>query len=325
MTGSGLTRLGLRIEPLDTLFFRDGRPFGPATRAGGGLPLPQGLAGALRTSLLAASGFDFAGFAERRKVRPDDETGDVLAELGVADWLISARFRGPWLMREPATGPHELLFAMPANLFRDNQTRLWYRADPLEGDLPGWTPGRPGSRPLWRRGGPDAKRPDGFLTCQGMTRYLEGNLPEDLDTVQRSEVFEFDDRTGLEIDADTLTGVEGRLYARQFLVLKHGVGFYAEIMVPADVDGAIRGLLAKAPVFPWGGEGRFAAARLLTAPVSWPSVESGGMPLRLLASPGLFGTDPGSGREVPDRIDPDRLVAIASTRAVAVSGWDVAR
>ena len=172
-----------------------------------------------------------------------------MAELGVADWLISARFRGPWLMREPATGPHELLFAMPANLFRDNQTRLWYRADPLEGDLPGWTPGRPGSRPLWRRGGPDAKRPDGFLTCQGMTRYLEGNLPEDLDTVQRSEVFEFDDRTGLEIDADTLTGVEGRL-RRQFLVLKHGVGFYAEIMVPADVDGAIRGLLAKRRSFP---------------------------------------------------------------------------
>jgi len=324
MTGSGLTRLGLRIEPLDTLFFRDGRPFGPATRAGGGLPLPQGLAGALRTSLLAASGFDFAGFAERRKARPDDPTGDVLAELGVADWLISARFRGPWLMREPATGSHELLFPMPANLARDNQTRLWYRADPLEGDLPGWTPRRPGSRPLWRRGGPDAKRPEGFLTCQGMTRYLEGNLPGDLDTVQRSEVFEFDDRTGLEIDADTLTGVEGRLYARQFMVLKPGVSFYAEILVSADGDGAIRGLLAKAPVFPWGGEGRFAAARLLIAPVSWPSVESGGKPLQVLATPGLFGTDPGSGPEVPDRIDPERLVAIASTRAVAVSGWDVA-
>ena len=174
-----------------------------------------------------------------------------------------------------------------------------------------WAAGKPASL---CRGGPDAKRPDGFLTCQGMTRYLEGNLPGDLDTVQRSEVFEFDDRTGLEIDADTLTGVEGRLYVRQFMVLKPGVSFYAEILLSADADGAVRGLLAKAPVFPWGGEGRFAAARLLTTPVSWPCVESGGKPLQVLATPGLFGTDPGSGPEVPDRIDPERVVAIASTR-----------
>ena len=110
-----------------------------------------------------------------------------------------------------------------------------------------WAAGKPASLAAGRAG---AKRPDGFLTCQGMTRYLEGNLPGDLDTVQRSEVFEFDDRTGLEIDADTLTGVEGRLFAPQFLVLKRGVSFYAEIMVPADVDGAIRGLLQRRRSFP---------------------------------------------------------------------------
>ena len=36
--------LGLRLEPLDTLFFRDGRPFDAAARASGGLPQPQPLA-----------------------------------------------------------------------------------------------------------------------------------------------------------------------------------------------------------------------------------------------------------------------------------------
>ena len=40
--------IGLKIDPLDVLFFRDGRPFGAAIRASGRLPNPQTLAGALR-------------------------------------------------------------------------------------------------------------------------------------------------------------------------------------------------------------------------------------------------------------------------------------
>ncbi len=51
------TWVGLRLDPLDTLFFRDGRPFDAANRVVGGLPNPQTLAGALRTNLLGASGF----------------------------------------------------------------------------------------------------------------------------------------------------------------------------------------------------------------------------------------------------------------------------
>src|SRR5262245_53965921 len=52
-------RAGLCLEPLDTLFFRDGRPFDAANRVSGGLPQPQPLAGALRTALLAQHGFRF--------------------------------------------------------------------------------------------------------------------------------------------------------------------------------------------------------------------------------------------------------------------------
>ena len=67
------TRLGLRLDPLDVLFFRDGRPFGESTRAEGSLPVPQTLAGALRTALLTRAGFDLrlsAGGARQRLADP---------------------------------------------------------------------------------------------------------------------------------------------------------------------------------------------------------------------------------------------------------------
>ncbi|MBN1903298.1 hypothetical protein JW926_18410, partial [Candidatus Sumerlaeota bacterium] len=44
--------LSLIIEPLDTLFFRDGRPFGPTDHSNSGLPVPQTLAGMVKTRLM---------------------------------------------------------------------------------------------------------------------------------------------------------------------------------------------------------------------------------------------------------------------------------
>jgi CRISPR-associated protein Cmr3 len=52
-------RIGLILEPLDVLFFRDGRPFEAGIRVGGQAIMPQTLAGALRTALLDRAGCDF--------------------------------------------------------------------------------------------------------------------------------------------------------------------------------------------------------------------------------------------------------------------------
>jgi SOS regulatory protein LexA len=46
------TTVGIALDPLDVLFFRDGRPFTASERLLSGLPLPQTLAGAIRTALL---------------------------------------------------------------------------------------------------------------------------------------------------------------------------------------------------------------------------------------------------------------------------------
>ena len=52
--------VGLCLEALDVLFFRDGRPFMDGTEQMlSGLPLPQTLAGAICTALMQAAGCDF--------------------------------------------------------------------------------------------------------------------------------------------------------------------------------------------------------------------------------------------------------------------------
>ena len=63
--------VGVWLEPLDVLFFRDGRPFGAAMRAQTGQPMPQTLAGAIWTGLLHMQGCDFQKLMQvyREKVR----------------------------------------------------------------------------------------------------------------------------------------------------------------------------------------------------------------------------------------------------------------
>ena len=46
-TTQKVRRVGLRLDPCDVLFFRDGRPFAAASHGESGMPAPQTLAGAL--------------------------------------------------------------------------------------------------------------------------------------------------------------------------------------------------------------------------------------------------------------------------------------
>ncbi len=108
-------RIGLCLEPLDVLFFRDGRPFAAATRATSGQPVPQTLAGAVWTALLTKFGCDFERLAEEVRRRPIREA--VLA-AGTPEWLVEVSVRGPWLARSSVTdgdGP-DVLVPAPAML-----------------------------------------------------------------------------------------------------------------------------------------------------------------------------------------------------------------
>jgi CRISPR-associated protein Cmr3 len=329
-------RVGLRIEPLDTLFFRDGCPFDAASRAYSGLPSPQTLAGALRTALLAGEGFDFSAFARSMRRPNHPEVRKALESVGASCWILDARFRGPWLGLHRRGSPQmvEPLLAVPATLARaegraPDAPGSWARAEPRNDPLPGWTDS--GLLPLWRKGKADAKAPGGFLTPAGIRAFLEGGCPDDEYWYEPEDLYGFDHRIGIGVDMDTLTAADSQLYGIRLLALRdritgRGDGaracLYAEILLP---EGSPEDLDPwwEAPI-PLGGEGRY--ARIIpVAPASWPDGASGERSAWVLASPGIFRGRDGRDRWRPDAIPPERLRAAASSAPLAVSGWDVAR
>lgn len=117
---------GVKLEPLDVLFFRDGRPFGAASRASTGLPMPQTFAGAIQTALLEQAGCDFAGL--HRLVKQETRSiPDAIETLCGAGWIAGVGVRGPWFARRQNQGADaprspeaiEVLVPVPATLNRN--------------------------------------------------------------------------------------------------------------------------------------------------------------------------------------------------------------
>jgi CRISPR-associated protein Cmr3 len=319
-------RLGLVLDPLDVLFFRDGRPFEAGYHLGSGLPLPQTLAGALRTAMLSSRGFDFRAFS--KAVKEGTAVKDALRNQDVPEWIIEARFLGPWLALVDRKDVPEPLLSVPASLVFDGDKGEWIRMDPLRGELPGWNPsgGYAGLRPLWIRGRARAKARSGFLRLSGIKAFLEGGVPKEGDFVRESELFSVDQRTGIVIDPETLAAQEGMIYSAGMVALNPGIGketavkLYCEVLFQEPTIEKERAL-ADGETIPLGGQSRYVACRQVD-PVDWPEgpgKSSGDGELLLLASPGIFRRG-----WQPDLPEACRWVSAAVSGSLAVSGWDVA-
>jgi CRISPR-associated protein Cmr3 len=320
-TSASTEWVGLRLEPLDTLFFRDGRPFDAATRVAGGLPNPQALAGALRTVLLAREGFRFDKFARERK-RADVE--QALRACDAPPWVTEAHFRGPWLGLDRGNTVEPLL-PSPAVLAPAKESG-WSRAWPLDSDLPGWND-LDGLLPLWRRREPDPKADGGFLTLEGLKQFLNVIDPPETARHEPDKLYGFDNRIGIGINKHTLTSEEGELYGIRLLslrpkVMRDGqmlpaVCLYAE-MQPGP-EAPARPWFSDTPV-PFGGEGKYVRVEEVPAR-DWPKPNlKRARSLWYLATPTFLQPSEQSHRPLPKGVK-----AAASGPGVAISGWDVAR
>ncbi|MCG3153406.1 MAG: hypothetical protein GEEBNDBF_02719 [bacterium] len=317
-------QLGILLDPLDVLMFRDARPFGVAGFARSGLPRPATLLGALRTSLGIQLGVDFEklGTAMKRGASFGEAlTADQPAgAASLADMVV----RGPWLARSSA-GQVEPLVACPANLRRveseDGSAKL-IRLDPQKDALPGWQPPEPGMLPLYNAEAGQSKRAKGFLTLDGLQAYLAGDTPALEHLVSASDLYGGDRRVGIKIDTDSRTAEDSFLYSADFLALKAGtqeaprVRFYADLSGPESILELLR---ADASPLRWGGEGRYAAVTCVE-PVVWPQSEptresAGRVLLLTTAAPFDQGWKP-AGLEC-------QSAAVAGYDAV--SGWDLVR
>ncbi len=315
--------LGLCLESLDVLFFRDGRPFGAATRASSGQPMPQTLAGAIWTALLQKYGCDFRELA-REVAQEHQFTSAVVEKLCGAGWIADVQVRGPWLALQ--TGDTlEVLTPMPALLHARKKgaagSEPLQRLGPLPRgqEPPGWQPFEPGLRPLWLKSLEPTEAAPGYLKRRGLQAFLDGGIPKGEDVVRADDLFGYDHRTGIEIAADQLTAREGMIYGVSLLVLQKGISLYTEVKLP---DGSEPDPFAGITTLAFGGEGRRVAIRPTREPITWPRAEpqqAKQKPLVVLTTPGLFAAG-----WKPDILK-NHLIAAAVPGSVAVSGWDLAR
>lgn len=353
MTMDQSHRVGLRLDPLDVLFFRDGRPFDAAARLKGGLPNPQTLAGALRTALLSRRAFNFAKFQRLRAKNVDLREALTESLASEADhWIVNAQFRGPWLALRHGNVIEPLL-AQPETLVPVKEAipklSRWIRREPLaENTLPNW---KDSDLPLqiWTKGNPDEKADPCLFTLKALREYLKGETTfERAELFEVRELYEFDNRTGIGIDMHTLTSGDGNIYGVRLLSLKKRVRvpdrdtppkkrqrllddpyhnwelcLYAEVLPGADAPKA-QSWFTENDSIPFGGEGRYVRVDVCDegALPEWPTPDPTKKDaLFYLASPAFF--EPAS-RPLP-RVAPGKLMAAASGVGLPVSGWDVAR
>ena len=305
----GDAHLRLALEPVDSLFFRDARPFEAATHASSGLPVPQTLAGAVRTLLLERHGVDFGRLGEQMK--NGVSFAEALAEFGPdAAGVADLKVRGPWF-----TLCDEVLVPAPASLRQSKKDECLGRFDPLETPPLGWRPQTPGMLPLWRHGREAVEAADGFLKPSGLRRFLEGGTPESDELVPHNKIYGFDNRTGIGVDPSRNTAAEGFIYAVSLLTLKPNTGLYTEMSGPA---AALTPLEAEPVLMKFGGEGRRVVIRAAERGADWPSVQSeaGKGRMVLLTTPAWF-----NGWKPPG-IEP---LAAAVGGYQTVSGWDLAK
>ena len=318
--------VGLCLEALDVLFFRDGRPFMDGTEQMlSGLPLPQTLAGAICTALMQAAGCDFG------RLRHALEEGKPFAKAvceacsAEAHWIGALAVRGPWLARwdkNPAT-PCEVLVPAPATLHRAKGKaggQQLFALAPLQEELPGWHPvPEEQRRPLWLKEAVVTEPVEGYLTPAGLSHFLEGKPVSATEVVPAGDLFGLDYRIGIGISPERLVSEESQIYGRGFLALKHGVFLYAEVCLP---DDAPAGALDTLTTLAFGGESRHVLCHRLKEPFAWPSKvpsTEGQKPLVLLTTPCVFahGWKPEAFTGC--------LTAAAVSGSVAFSGWDLAR
>ena len=255
-------RRWLCLEPVDTLFFRDGRPFEPASRATSGLPNPQVLAGALRTEMLRCADMNLAQLADCIRNGQGFETASKQVGGCLGEQIAKSNFRGPYLGRKDSIGKPDILFyPAPATLRRSMKEGggdKIIRLEPHCGaqTMPGWNPGIEGMVPLWTRDRNTLKPLNKtWITQVGMSAFLSGKTPEPDDLVSSDQLYDFEDRAGIAIDPDIGTVQKRMIYATRRLVLRSDVRFWAQVKGPAE---ALE-LLPKqneCRLLPFGGEGR---------------------------------------------------------------------
>ncbi|MGH8458432.1 MAG: type III-B CRISPR module-associated Cmr3 family protein, partial [Nevskiales bacterium] len=262
-----MTVTTLRFTALDTLFFRESRPFdaiGGSELASLFPPPPRTVAGAIRTAIGESLGADWKAFKKAFDNRAEYMIGGVNLHqrIGFGDDLEQLSIEGIWLSENG-----ERLYPAPLFLLRktDGQTttfnRLLIGADASTSlgrvRLPQLPAGCEGYKPL-----------EGvWLTRAGLEKVLAGgvplagSVPGTGDIREKKRLVAEEPRLGIARDNSRRTVETGLLYQTRHVRPIQQV----RLVIEADVTG-LDGLSIDKSIVRLGGEGRMAGIEIADTP-----------------------------------------------------------
>lgn len=321
------------LDPHDTVFFRDGRPFnqddeGLTSAESVFPPPPNSLVGGFRAACALANGWD-----GKRSWASYDALGK---QLGDGDDLGDLCFQGPFLAHPLDDDREELrpLFAMPFHVLAKagdevSEVDLLRPSDEmLETDVRGPDGARAAQRLLEPASGASAlgkkAPPDRFVTADGLNQALAGQAPSSETIIHQDRLWHREPRVGLARCSVTHSARHGMLYLADHIRLDRGtrllfaveglddgterptVGTFGRYRRLADIDA-----VGEAPAWP---------SSVLPAP---DQGENGGCRyIVVLTSPARF--DDHGWRRVGGRLAdlPGRIVTAALNRPAWIGGWN---
>jgi len=192
------------LSPTDTLFFRDGRPMDGGTGHGASWPMPHVLNAAFHSALHRADIAEVHDHRNGRSSNRDNQTRDH--KFGS---LITV---GPF----PANGD-QWYFPRPADAQIKGETTTSLKPtnnsttpSSLTKDL----------FPVVNSVKPSKEKPEAWMNAEAWNDYLGGTKTKHSAFANDSDISCTDHTIGIEMNADTGTTKEGKLFAASYLRLK---------------------------------------------------------------------------------------------------------
>ncbi|MBN1457947.1 MAG: type III-B CRISPR module-associated protein Cmr3 [Armatimonadetes bacterium] len=309
--------IGMKIAPMDTLFFRDGTPFsaGSASQEDvGGVfpPHPVTMTGVIRAALARLNGWNGSGrwLPELNQILGDgpEDIGEISVD-------------GPFLVRDDRP-----LFAAPRHLLGSIKGGQWVprvllHPGPVVACDLGDAVRLPVVPPV--EGALETLRPgEGWwLTQDGIQTVLRGELPPETEIVPSARLWREERRIGLERDRATRTAREGMLFSTRHVRLMAGVTLGVRVAgVPKSWTLPFNQLVSI------GGEGRLAecqkwrAELAIDQPLSM--IESNGRAVLIALTPLDLPAEICVGRSLLDALGGMRIVSACLSRPERIGGWD---
>jgi CRISPR-associated protein Cmr3 len=208
-----------KIKPLDTLFFRDGRPFsmGAETWANPIFPpYPSTVYGAIRTWII----FEKGSLKEFKE-------GKFKKELGTLSEKGNLKIKGPFICLD-----NNLYFPVPFDCLKKKNGSESEKNDLFYINLMNrpkfFISDYPLGNILVNKNDFELKECDGFLDISSLKDYLI-QTNGILQFTEKKEIFLEEKKTGIKRNRETLSSEEGHLYRISMIRLKREASFYVEI------------------------------------------------------------------------------------------------